>query len=56
MTIYALGVNGYEGDDQVATKVAEVKSDEDGTVTGDYFADPFVENPLVIELNTCLVL
>lgn len=30
--------------------------DEDGTILGDYYADLFVENCLVIELKACKVL
>ena len=30
--------------------------DEDGTVLGDYFADLFVENRLIVELKACKAL
>ena len=59
MTISTLAVNGDEEEDRMATKSTkgtEVKSDEDGTIPGDHFAEPFAENPLVIEVNAGLVL
>src|SRR3972149_9427784 len=43
---------GLRIDQQYPLKVL----DEDGTVLGDYFADLFVENSLIVELKACRVL
>ncbi|MGH9946320.1 MAG: GxxExxY protein [Pyrinomonadaceae bacterium] len=37
----------------VKTQYALTVRDEDGTVLGDYFADLFIENCLVVEIKAC---
>jgi hypothetical protein len=52
-------VNGYKEEDRMTTKgtkATEVKSDEDGTVLGEYFADLFVDNRPIVELKACKAL
>jgi GxxExxY protein len=59
MTFYALRVNGYKEEDRMTTKgtkATEVKSEEDGAVLGEYFADLFADNRPIIELKTCKAL
>lgn len=46
---HRLRKNGFQVEQQFPISV----SDEDGTPLGDYFADLFVENVLIIELKAC---
>ncbi len=41
---------------QVQQQFPLIVCDEDGTVLGDYFADLFIENILVVELKACRAL
>jgi GxxExxY protein len=49
---YRLRKAGFKVEQQKSLQV----SDEDGTVLGDYFADLFVEDCLIVELKACKAL
>jgi len=49
---HRLGKTGLKVEQQHPLQVR----DEDGTVLGDYFADLFVENSLIVELKACKTL